>query len=158
MPVSVKKLKIANISEITKTDILKQPCYLIGIAMTLFDVHMNRAPIDGEVILVKHTSGTAIGLNTPISTVENERNTLVIKRDDGILVGIVQIAARWVDRCIVSPKEGDKVERGQIIGKIRWGSQLDMIIPRNSEILVREGEQIFAGSTIIARYLGNEKP
>ena len=71
MPVSVKKLRISNISEITKTDILKQPCYLIGIAMTLFDVHVNRAPIDGRIVLVKHTSGTAIGLNTPISTVQN---------------------------------------------------------------------------------------
>jgi len=156
LPVSVKKLRISSVSEITKTDILKQPCYLIGIAMTLFDVHMNRAPIDGKVILVKHTSGTAIGLNTPVSTIQNERNTVVFQRDDGVLVGIVQIAARWVDRCIVSPSEGDDVERGQIIGKIRWGSQLDMIIPRNSEILVREGEQVFAGSTIIAKYLGNE--
>jgi phosphatidylserine decarboxylase len=155
IPVSVKKLRIANISEITKTDILQQPCYLIGIAMTLFDVHMNRAPIDGKIILVKHTDGTAIGLNTPVSTIQNERNTVVIQREDGVMTGIVQIAARWVDRCIVSMSEGDEVKRGQIIGKIRWGSQLDMIIPRNSEILVREGEQVHAGSTIIAKYLGN---
>lgn len=155
IPVSVKKLRIANISEITKTDILQQPCYLIGIAMTLFDVHMNRAPIDGKIILVKHTDGTAIGLNTPVSTIQNERNTVVIQREDGVMTGIVQIAARWVDRCIVSMSEGDEIKRGQIIGKIRWGSQLDMIIPRNSEILVREGEQVHAGSSIIARYLGD---
>lgn len=154
IPVSVKKLRIAHISEITKTDIIQQPCYLIGIAMTLFDVHMNRAPIDGEIILVKHTDGTAIGLNTPSSTITNERNTVVIKRDDGVMVGIVQIAARWVDRCIVSSGVGEKVTRGQVIGKIRWGSQLDMIIPRNSHIMVREGEQVYAGSTIIARYVG----
>jgi phosphatidylserine decarboxylase len=158
IPVSVKKLRIANISEITKTDILEQPCYLIGIAMTLFDVHMNRAPIDGTIKLVKHTDGTAIGLNTPISTIQNERNTVVIEREDGIMAGIVQIAARGVNRCIVTQNEGDQVERGQIIGKIRWGSQLDMIIPRNSHIMVREGEQVHAGSTIIAKYLGeNEK-
>ena len=69
------------------------------------------------------------------------------------MVGIVQIAARWVDRCIISFSEGTNVHRGEIIGKIRWGSQLDMIIPRNSEILVREGEQVYAGSTIIAKYL-----
>ena len=154
IPVSVKKLRIANISEITKTDILQQPCYLIGIAMTLFDVHMNRAPIDGIIKLVKHTDGTAIGLNTPSSTITNERNTVVIEREDGVMAGIVQIAARGVNRCIVTVNEGDQVKRGQIIGKIRWGSQLDMIIPRNSEIFVREGEQVHAGSTIIAKYLG----
>jgi phosphatidylserine decarboxylase len=153
IPVSIKKLRIANISEITKTDILQQPCYLIGIAMTLFDVHMNRSPIDGKITLIKHTDGTAIGLNTPSSTITNERNTVVIQREDGVMAGIVQIAARGVNRCIVMAKEGETVSRGQIIGKIRWGSQLDMIIPRNSNILVREGEQVHAGSTIIAQLL-----
>lgn len=153
MPVSVKKLRIADLSEITKTDMLKRPCYLIGIAMTLFDVHMNRAPIDGTITLVKHTPGTAIGLNTPASNVANERNTVVIEREDGIIAGIVQIAARGVRRCIISVNEGDRVKRGQVIGKIRWGSQLDMIIPRNCEIMVREGEQVHAGSTIIGRLI-----
>lgn len=154
VPVSVKKLNISRLDEITKTDILKTPCYLVGIAMTLFDVHMNRAPIDGKIKLVKHTpgSGPTLGLNTPVSTIQNERNTVVIQREDGIMAGIVQIAAKRVDRCIISSKEGDFVERGEIIGKIRWGSQLDMIIPRNSNIMVREGEQVYAGSTIIAKY------
>lgn len=153
IPVTVKKMRIASLSEITKTDMLQQPCYLIGIAMTLFDVHMNRAPIDGKITLVKHTDGTAIGLNTPASTITNERNTVVIERKDGIMAGIVQIAARGVSRCIIMEKVGSNVSRGQIIGKIRWGSQLDMIIPRNCEILVREGEQVFAGSTIIGRLI-----
>ena len=153
MPVTIKKMRVAELSEITKTDLLTRPCYLIGIAMTLFDVHMNRAPIDGTVTFIRHTPGTAIGLNTPSSTITNERNTVIFKRGDGITAGIVQIAARGVKRCIVASKEGDRVARGEIIGKIRWGSQLDMIIPRNCEILVREGEQVYAGSTIIGRLL-----
>jgi phosphatidylserine decarboxylase len=153
IPVSVKKKRIASIKEITKTDILEQPCYLIGIAMTLFDVHYNRAPIDGKVIMVKHTPGSSIGLNTPESTLVNERNTTVIQREDGVMVGVVQIAARWVNRCIVMAKEGESLKRGEIFGKIRWGSQADLIIPRNCEILVREGEQVYAGSTIIAKLL-----
>ncbi|HQH24768.1 MAG TPA: phosphatidylserine decarboxylase [Bacteroidales bacterium] len=153
IPVTVKKLRIADLSEITKTNILKRPCYLIGIAMTLFDVHVNRSPIDGKIVLVKHTDGTAIGLNTPVSTITNERNTVVIEREDGVIAGVVQIAARGVRRCIIMKKPGDIVERGSIIGKIRWGSQFDMIIPRNCEIKIREGEQVYAGSTIIARLL-----
>lgn len=151
VPVTVKKKRIAGIHEITKTDILEQPCYLIGIAMTLFDVHYNRAPIDGKIIMVKHTPGSSIGLNTPESTLINERNTTVFERDDGIKVGVVQIAARWVNRCIVMLQEEDEIKRGEIFGKIRWGSQADLIIPRNCEILVREGEQVYAGSTIIAK-------
>jgi phosphatidylserine decarboxylase len=153
IPVTIKKKQVAGIREITKTDILEQPCYLIGIAMTLFDVHYNRAPIDGKVIMVKHTPGTSIGLNTPESTLTNERNTTVFERDDGIKAGVVQIAARGVNRCIVMSKEGDILIRGEIFGKIRWGSQADLVIPRNCEIMVREGEQVYAGSTIIAKLL-----
>ncbi len=152
-PVSVKKHRLASIEEITKTSIPEQPCYLIGIAMTLFDVHMNRAPIGGEVILVKHTLGDYLGLNKPESTIVNERNTIVIKRDDGIMVAVVQIAARYVRRCIISVNAGEKVDQGAIIGRIRWGSQADLIIPRNCEIKVREGEQVYAGETIIAKLL-----
>ena len=154
IPITVKKKRIAGIHEITKTDILKEPCYLIGIAMTLFDVHYNRAPIDGKIIMVKHTPGSAIGLNTPESTLVNERNTTVFEREDGVMTGVVQIAARWVDRCIVMTEEGESMNRGDIFGKIRWGSQADLIIPRNCEILIREGEQVYAGSTIVAKYLG----
>lgn len=153
IPVTIKKKRVAHISEITKTDIIEQPCYLIGIAMTLFDVHYNRAPIDGKVIMVKHTPGTSIGLNTPESTLTNERNTTVFQREDGVKAGVVQIAARGVNRCIVMSKEGEVLTRGQIFGKIRWGSQADLIIPRNCEIMVREGEQVHAGSTIIAKLL-----
>lgn len=153
IPVTIKKKRVASIQEITKTDILEQPCYLIGIAMTLFDVHYNRAPIDGKVIMVKHTPGTSIGLNTPESTLTNERNTTVFQREDGVMAGVVQIAARGVNRCIVMSKEGDVLKRGEIFGKIRWGSQADLVIPRNCEILVREGDQVHAGSTIIAKLL-----
>lgn len=150
-PVSIKKYRLAAIEEITKTRIPEQPCYLIGIAMTLFDVHMNRAPISGEVILVKHTAGEYLGLNKPESTIVNERNTIVIKREDGIMVAVVQIAARYIRRCIISVSEGEVVAHGAIIGRIRWGSQADLIIPRNSDIMVREGEQVYAGETVIGK-------
>ena len=103
--------------------------------------------------MVKHTPGTSIGLNTPESTLTNERNTTVFRRPDGIMAGVVQIAARGVNRCIVMSAEGDILKRGDIFGKIRWGSQADLVIPRNCEILVRESEQVYAGSTIIAKYL-----
>ncbi len=156
IPVSVKKHRLAGIEEITKTSLTGQPCYLIGIAMTLFDVHMNRAPIGGKVILVKHTPGEYLGLNNPESTILNERNTIVIQREDGIMAAVVQIAARYVRRCIISVSEGEIVEHGSIIGRIRWGSQADLIIPRNCDIMVREGQQVYAGETVIARLLKHD--
>ena len=72
------------------------------------------------------------------------------------MAGIVQIAARGVRRCIVMTKEGAKVTRGEIIGKIRWGSQTDLIIPRNTDIKVREGDQVYAGITVIGKL--NDEP
>lgn len=119
--------------------------------MTLFDVHMNRAPLAGKVILVKHTPGDYLGLNKPESTLVNERNTIVIQREDGIMVAVIQIAARFVRRCIISVSEGETVAHGAIIGRIRWGSQADLIIPRNCNIMVREGEQVYAGESVIAK-------
>jgi phosphatidylserine decarboxylase len=148
-PFSVKGKTISRLDEITKTDILKTPCYLIGIIMTLFDVHINRAPMNGKVILSQHTSGSFIGLKKPDSTIMNERNTIVIKKNE-IYIGIVQIASRFVKRCISSVQDGDIVEQGAQIGCIRWGSQVDIILPSGAEIKVKIGDQVFAGKTIIA--------
>ncbi len=151
LPVSVKKTRLSRIEEITKTDILKQPCYLIGIMMTLFDVHINRAPSSGDVVMVKHTPGSYLSLKSPESTFVNERNTIVFRKSNGIMVGVVQIASRFIRRCICSVKEGDSVRAGEVIGRITWGSQVDLIIPRNCDIFVREGEQVYAGKSIIGR-------
>lgn len=149
-PVSIKKKNMISLDEITKTEILKTPCYLVGIAMTLFDVHINRSPVEGSVVLVKHTDGDALGLRNPESTFINERNTIVIEGSDKKLYGVVQIAARGVRRCITSVKENEDVRQGQVIGKIRFGSQVDVIFPRDFVIKVREGDQVYAGLTIIA--------
>lgn len=149
-PVSVKKKNMIRLDEITKTDMLKTPCYLIGIAMTLFDVHINRSPVDGKVILVQHTDGDALGLRSPESTFINERNTIVIEGKDKDLYGVIQIAARGVRRCITSVENKEQVEQGQVIGKIRFGSQVDLIIPRDFVIQVREGDQVHAGLSVIA--------
>lgn len=150
LPVSIKKRNMMKIDEITKTDMLKTPCYLIGIAMTLFDVHYNRAPVMGSVELVKHTDGLALGLRNPDSTFVNERNTIVFKDHKNRLFGVIQIAAKGVRRCIATINVGDQVEQGQIIGKIRFGSQVDLILPRSYSIHVREGDQVYAGKSILA--------
>ncbi len=80
----------------------------------------------------------------------DERNTFIIEDKNKNLFGIIQIAARGVRRCIALVKENDDVSQGDIIGKIRFGSQVDMIFPRNYTVLVREGDQVYAGISIIA--------
>ena len=149
-PVSIKKRNMIRLDEITKTDMLKTPCYLVGIAMTLFDVHINRSPVEGKTVLIQHTDGDALGLRNPDSPFVNERNTVVIEDKRGRLFGVIQIAARGVRRCIVSVENNTYVKQGQIIGKIRFGSQVDMIFPRDYVVQVREGDQVHAGTSVIA--------
>ncbi|MCE1189600.1 MAG: phosphatidylserine decarboxylase [Ignavibacteria bacterium] len=152
VPVSIKKGRMSRLNELTKTDLLQEPCYLVGITMTLFDVHINRAPMAGKVVLAQRTAGLYLGLKDSHSTLNNERNTIVIEKNN-IKVGVVQIAARFVKNCIMSVAEGAEVKQGGVIGKIRVGSQADLIIPRNCDILVREGDQVFAGITPIAKLI-----
>ena len=117
--------------------------------MTPFDVHKNCAPISGEIILNRHFSGKFLSLKDEASRVENERNTYVLANDT-VKVGIVQIASRLVRRIDSYVKEGDKVRQGDWLGMIRFGSQVDVIIPENYRVLIDVGRQIYAAETIIA--------
>ena len=148
-PISMKKGRVSKLSEITKTEILETPCWLIGINMTAFDVHKNCAPISGTITLNKHTNGEFLSLKTLKSEVENERNTFVIE-NERIKVGVIQIASRRVRRIDSYCKKNDFVSKGEWIGMIRFGSQVDVIIPISCEIKVNIGDQIFAKKSIIA--------
>jgi len=149
IPVSIKKGLKANLFEITQTDLLETPCWLIGINMTPFDVHKNCAPINGEVILNKHITGKFLSLKEPKAILENERNSLVLKNND-MTVGVVQTASKLVRRIDTYVKEGEIMIKGQWFGMIRFGSQVDLIIPADLLVNVIVGQQIFAKKTIIA--------
>lgn len=149
LPISIKKGLEAKLTEITQTDILQTPCWLIGINMTPFDVHKNCAPIEGEVVFNKHISGKFLSLKEPKAILENERNTLVIRNEE-IIVGVVQTASKLVRRIDSYVNVGDVIKKGQWFGMIRFGSQVDLIIPISCTMKIKVGQQIFAKSTIIA--------
>ena len=150
VPISVKGNTLSKLDELTKTNILEGPCWLIGINMTPFDVHKNCAPIPGRVILNQHFDGKFLSLKLGEALKENERNTMVFD-NDGLKVGIVQIASKLVRRIDTYVKEGEELRRGQWVGMIRFGSQVDVIIPRKYTVNVRVKDQIYAGETIIAQ-------
>jgi len=150
VPISIKRGLEAKLTEITQTDLLETPCWLIGINMTPFDVHKNCVPIDGKVILNKHITGKFLSLKDPKAIIENERNTLVVENDE-MMVGIVQTASKLVKRIDSYVKVGQELKRGQWFGMIRFGSQVDLIIPANWKINVKLGQQIYAIKTIIAK-------
>jgi phosphatidylserine decarboxylase len=96
--------------------------------------------------------GRFLSLRTPESLVQNERLVHVIDAD-GMHIGVVQIASRLVRRIVAYLREGDRVEKGQRIGMIRFGSQVDLILPGRYgfQLCVQPGQAVFAGETVIAR-------
>jgi phosphatidylserine decarboxylase len=149
-PISIKKKRVSRLDELTKTDLLKTPCWLIGINMTPFDVHKNCAPIEGEIVLQKYFPGKFLSLKNDEALAENERNTFVFSNKK-ITVGIVQIASRLVRKIDVYKSSGQQVKRGDWVGMIRFGSQVDIILPASFKVNIGIGDQVYVGETVIAK-------
>lgn len=152
---SVKKGRISVLTELTSAELSPIPCWHIGINMTPFDVHKNCSPISGKIKLSKHNSGKFLSLKNPSAVHENERHTYVIENDND-RVAVVQIASRRVRRIDSYKKEGDLVGKGEWLGMIRFGSQVDVFLPIDCKLLIREGQQVYAASSVIAEFLPNK--
>lgn len=148
-PISVKNGNLSSLDELTKSKLLSTPCWLIGINMTPWDVHKNCAPVDGKITLNKHTKGKFLSLKLFDALSENERNTYVIE-NERLRVGVVQIASKGVRRIDSYVEEGATVSRGDWLGMIRFGSQVDVILPSDCNVNLKVGQQIYAAKTVIA--------
>ncbi len=121
----------------------------ICIFMNFQNVHVNRAPINGKVHTIEHRNGGYIPAFCKDSH-RNERNHTFIETEHGI-VEVIQIAGAVTRRIVTYVKEGDYMQQGERFGMIRFGSRVDVTIPRNFEIIARKGDRVFAGETVIAR-------
>ena len=149
VPMSTKEGVTATLSEFANVE-LNYPCWIIGINMTPFDVHRNATPIAGKLIMNKHFDGKFLSLKYPNAIAQNERNTIVI--DNGRhLVGVVQTASKLVKRIVTYKKVGEHVDQCEWFGMIKFGSQVDVIIPCDYEILVDLKQQIYTRKTVLAR-------
>lgn len=151
--VSTKGKRTFRLDEIAETDLLPDTAYLIGIDMNILNVHVNRAPIAGKTLLRKRVPGSFISLRRQESEIVNERVTTVIGNGK-FNVGVIQIASRLVRKIVSYIKEGDELAVAQRIGAIVFGSQVDLAIPEleNLSIEVKNGDEVKAGITIIAKY------
>jgi phosphatidylserine decarboxylase len=123
---------------------------LISTFMSAFDVHVNRAPLSGQVVETKYFPGKFKIASGSVRT-ENEKNLIVIDSEYGKL-GVIQIAGFVARRIVQYVEPGDWVESGDRLGMIKFGSRVDLILPAtHSQIMVSEGEKPKAGETIIAR-------
>jgi phosphatidylserine decarboxylase len=127
--------------------------YLIGIGMTFLDVHVTRAAIGGKVTYLEHIPGSFCSLKTEDAPYRNERVIEIIE-SDRFKIGLIQIASRLVRRIVAYVRQGDELGLGQKIGMIKFGSQVDIVLPNLQalEIKVDVGEQVYAGISIIAHF------
>jgi phosphatidylserine decarboxylase len=125
------------------------PRQRVSIFLNVFDVHVNRAPIAGVLSHVEYTRGKYLNAMNPASAEENERN-VVTMHGEGIEIVFKQIAGLIARRIVFPLREGDRVDRGQRVGMIKFGSRTDLILPADAELQVKPGVRVKGASSIIA--------
>ena len=123
---------------------------LISVFMNVFNVHSNRAPVDGTVERVSYSPGKFINADLDKASTENERNALVIQLAGGERIAVVQVAGLIARRILCYVKAGDALRRGQRYGFIRFGSRVDVYLPLSARPRVAVGDKVAATSTILA--------
>ena len=126
------------------------PLTRVSVFMSVFNCHINRAPVAGKVQAVAYRPGKFFNASLDKASADNERNSLCIRMDDGRDLAVVQIAGLVARRIVCFVKSGDGLETGERFGLIRFGSRLDVYLPEGVDPMVRIGQTMVAGETVLA--------
>jgi phosphatidylserine decarboxylase len=126
------------------------PRWRVAIFLSVFDVHVNRSPYVGVVTRVAYRPGKFLNASLDKASVDNERNALAIRLPGGQDIAVVQIAGLIARRILCDVRDGDRLERGQRFGIIRFGSRTDLYLPEGVRPLVAEHQMMIGGETVIA--------
>lgn len=129
----------------------EEPVTRVSIFMSVFDVHINRAPIGGTVRRVVYIPGRFVNADLDKASEENERQHVMIERGDGLVLCFTQIAGLVARRIVPFIKPGDMLAGGQRVGLIRFGSRVDVYLPSGTEPQVVMGQKVIAGETVLAQ-------
>jgi phosphatidylserine decarboxylase len=127
-----------------------EPMTRVSVFLSVFDVHVQRVPADGEIVQVSYHPGKFLSADLDKASEENERNTVWLRTVDGHDLVVVQIAGLVARRIVCEVAEGEKVAAGQTYGLIRFGSRVDLYVPRGSRVLVEAGQRTIGGETVLA--------
>jgi len=141
---------VVAIEEVDEPEYFKDKRIQLSVFMSPFNVHVNWYPIAGEVSYTKYHPGKFLVAYHPKSSTENERNTVVVRADDGQEVLMRQIAGVMARRIISYAAKGDQAVPGKEFGIIRFGSRVDFFLPADAEIHVQMGQKVTAQQTTIA--------
>jgi phosphatidylserine decarboxylase len=123
----------------------------VSIFLSVFDVHVNRSPVAGVLREVRYRKGEYLNAMNPESAVRNEQNLAVVDCDEGYRVAFVQIAGLLARRIVFTRRVGDRLRRGERVGLIKFGSRTDVLLPGNAEVLVKVGDRVRGGASVVAR-------
>ena len=141
---------VMDIIESDENHLLKTKTRRVGIFLSIFDVHTNRAPVDGKVIYRQHQEGLCLDARRPDCSEKNESMTWAFE-NPRVTVVVRQITGAIARRIVAWSQIGDELKKGERFGMIRFGSRTELYLPLNAEVLVKVGDHVLGGSTIIAR-------
>ncbi|MDZ7699853.1 MAG: phosphatidylserine decarboxylase family protein [Deltaproteobacteria bacterium] len=121
----------------------------VSIFMSLFDVHVNRIPVQGTIRKIDYTPGKFFSADLDKASRYNENNRVLMETVDSQKLAVIQIAGLVARRIACWVEEGDKVSSGQRFGLIRFGSRLEVFLPADSRMVVQKGDKVKAGQTVI---------
>jgi len=141
---------VTDISEVDETEVLKTRMRRVGIFLSIFDVHTNRAPIEGRITYRQHHEGLCLDARSPDCSEKNEAMTWGIENPRATVV-VRQLTGAIARRIVAWAEVGDQLAKGERFGMIRFGSRTEVYLPLTASVLVKAGEHVAGGSTIIAR-------
>jgi len=141
---------VMDIIELDENQVLRTKARRVGIFLSIFDVHTNRAPIDGRVTYRQHQEGLCVDARRPDCSEKNESMTWAFE-NPRVTIAVRQITGAIARRIVAWSQIGDEVKKGDRFGMIRFGSRTELYLPLNAEVLVKVGDHVLGGSTIIAR-------
>ncbi|HET9065959.1 MAG TPA: phosphatidylserine decarboxylase family protein [Gemmatimonadales bacterium] len=143
--------KVVSIIPIDEPQVIGGPSTRVSIFMNVFNVHVNRYPVTGEVTYRQHRPGRFFNAATEKAALENEQSDVGLRTSRGVLL-VRQIAGLVARRIITDHAVATRVAQGERMGLIRFGSRVDLFLPEGASILVREGDTTLAGQTVIAEW------
>jgi phosphatidylserine decarboxylase len=144
---------ITEISEVEETEVLKMKTRRVGIFLSIFDVHTNRAPVEGRIIYRRHRAGLCLDARRSDCSEKNEAMTWAFQ-NPRVTIVVRQLTGAIARRIVAWSEVGDELKKGERFGMIRFGSRTEVYLPLAATVLVKVGDHVSAGSTIIARLPG----
>ncbi len=145
--------RISSIEQVVpppELDLPREPHTRISVFMNVFDVHVNRSPLDARIRRIAYVPGLFVNADLDKASLDNERQALTLERPDGKLIGVVQIAGLVARRIVKFVNEGEPLSAGQRFGLIRFGSRVDVYLPQGVNALACLGQRAVAGETVLA--------